>query len=335
MAKKVYCYECDKEVSVTIKEEKIQMDIKGVMFSYVGNIAFCEECGSEVYLSELDDENIKKGNEVYRDKIGIIKVQEIFDLLKKYNIGKDPLAELLGWGVKTITRYCSGLMPSKGYSDRLKELFNPYKMYELFQARKDILTEIASKKLELSIQKEIDLLLENSESNDIKSVSKYLLNNYGYRISLEELSGDTELKWLIKVPELDGCVSLGKTLEEAFRNLESTIESWITSAKKKGKELPKNKIKKVEDEFKGNLAITIPKRLYQELLSKSEHERLNLNEYVIFLLTKGLYDNEDTSGSLLNLSPFLNVANTNWEQTESNKILSLSNRRLALKGDGN
>lgn len=332
MFMKVYCYECDKDVNVIIKEKNINMCIKGVEFSFVGNIAYCEECNNEVYLSELDDENIKKGNEVYRGKTGIIKVQEINNLLQKYNIGKEPLSDLLGWGHKTINRYCTGLMPSKEYSDRLKELSNPYKMYELFQSRKEVLTEVAAKKLETSIQKAIELSLEDTKINNIRSISKYLLNQYGYSINIDELDGNSEVKWLIRVPELDGCASFGKTLEEAFSNLNSSIESWINSIKKQGKALPKNRIRRVEEEYEGNLTFSIPKRLYHDLVLKSEEDRLSLNEYLIFLLTKGLYDNEITTTSWFNLTSVWPKDDKDWEPTDNSKIFSFSNRKLVLKG---
>ncbi|HOQ37950.1 MAG TPA: DUF4065 domain-containing protein [Acetivibrio sp.] len=183
-----YCYECDKEVKVILKEQEITTDIKGTSVSYIGNIAYCNECGEEVYISKIDDENIRKANEKYREAIGIIQQSEVKDLLTKYNIGQKPLANLLGWGEATIARYVNGLMPTKEYSNRLKELFNTQKMKELFDKRKDVLTPVAQRKVESKLKK----LLETNEAdiNRPLQVANYFLS----KIDIEAGESITPLK---------------------------------------------------------------------------------------------------------------------------------------------
>lgn len=166
-----YCYECDKEVKIALKEQEITTDIKGISIFYIGNIAYCDECGEEVYISKIDDENIRKANAKYREAIGIIQQSEIKDLLVKYDIGQKPLASLLGWGEATIARYVDGLMPTKEYSNRLKELFNPQKMKELLDKKKSILTPVAQRK----VASKIKTLLEVDINRPLQ-VANYFLN---------------------------------------------------------------------------------------------------------------------------------------------------------------
>jgi antitoxin HicB len=40
------------------------------------------------------------------------------------------------------------------------------------------------------------------------------------------------------VPDLPGCTSEGKTREEAARNVEDAIFSWMDAARKMGREIP-------------------------------------------------------------------------------------------------
>ncbi len=167
-----YCYECDKKVNITLKEQEIATDIKGVNISYIGNIAYCNECGEEVFISNIDDENITKANAKYREAIGIIQQREIKDLLIKYDIGQKPLANLLGWGENTIVRYIDGLMPTREYSNRLKELFNPQKMKEHFEKNKSVLTPVAQRKIEAKI----NALLEVKCISRSLQVANYFLN---------------------------------------------------------------------------------------------------------------------------------------------------------------
>lgn len=168
-----YCDVCDKDVNVIIKEENIQLQIDEIDISFIGNIPYCQECGSEVYIPSITDENIRKSNEIYREKIGIIKVFEIEELLNKYKIGQKPLAKLLGWGENTIMRYVQGLMPSREYSQRLKELLNPYNMQLLLEKQGNVLTDVARRKLEASIHEIMNASC--NKKSKVMDVSRYFL----------------------------------------------------------------------------------------------------------------------------------------------------------------
>jgi DNA-directed RNA polymerase subunit H (RpoH/RPB5) len=52
----------------------------------------------------------------------IISTDEIELILARYNIGKKPLAKLLGWGETTIIRYLEGDIPTLEYSNKLKSI---------------------------------------------------------------------------------------------------------------------------------------------------------------------------------------------------------------------
>lgn len=45
-------------------------------------------------------------------------------------------------------------------------------------------------------------------------------------------------KWIVEVPELAGCMSDGKTPEEALKNVEVIIREWIETAKELGRTIP-------------------------------------------------------------------------------------------------
>ena len=58
--KTAFCEECRKIVIPNINEEKRSGKIKGVQYFYIGKVARCRECGSEVYMSEINDFNLEK-----------------------------------------------------------------------------------------------------------------------------------------------------------------------------------------------------------------------------------------------------------------------------------
>lgn len=125
-----FCEECRKDVSYIETEEIIQNELKGETFEYKGKKATCNECGSEVYVAEIEDYNLKALYDAYRTKNSRISLENILKIPEKYGIGKRPLSLLLGWGEMTFSRYCDGDMPSKQYSDILQRIYNDPAFYD-------------------------------------------------------------------------------------------------------------------------------------------------------------------------------------------------------------
>ena len=57
------------------------------------------------------------------------------------------------------------------------------------------------------------------------------------------LSGtqDRNIKFIVEVPELPGCMADGATAVEALENVEVVISEWIETAKELGREIPEPK----------------------------------------------------------------------------------------------
>lgn len=45
--------------------------------------------------------------------------------------------------------------------------------------------------------------------------------------------------WVADAPDLKSCSAFGNTPEEALRELESAMDAWLTTAREKGKAIPK------------------------------------------------------------------------------------------------
>ncbi|KXG78866.1 MAG: hypothetical protein PWP45_610 [Tepidanaerobacteraceae bacterium] len=168
---KRYCYYCDEDVEYTVREEEISDNIRGIEINFIGQIAYCNKCGNEIYIPELDDENIKKANAEYRKKAGIITTEEIENILTTYDISAKTLAKLLGWGEATIERYLKGITPLKLYSDELKKLQNPVYMKKLYESNKDCLGNQVRKKIEAALEK-----ICSKKTVSVFDVAKYFLS---------------------------------------------------------------------------------------------------------------------------------------------------------------
>ncbi|MCH5267728.1 MAG: DUF4065 domain-containing protein [Lachnospiraceae bacterium] len=173
---KTFCEVCRNDVDYTINTIPLTATIKGKEYHYTGKEAHCSECGSLVFVAELNDSNLKALYDVYREENGIVSLEIIQSIPKKYAIGKRPLSLLLGWGEHTFSRYCDGDIPTKQYSDILTRIYNEPEFYsELLELNKDNLKSAHSYE---KSRKAVDAQLAQTELTDskINSVIQYLLN---------------------------------------------------------------------------------------------------------------------------------------------------------------
>lgn len=142
-----FCTSCRKETSYTICKKTVQKVIKGKSYEFEIAVAVCDECGKNMDILGLLDANIKSIDEQYRQVEGLVSVDDIQKIMDIYNIGKAPLSIALGFGEITITRYLSGQMPSKEYSDIIKKaLSSPDYMIKLMNDNAEKMGETAYKK---------------------------------------------------------------------------------------------------------------------------------------------------------------------------------------------
>ncbi|RDU23732.1 type II toxin-antitoxin system antitoxin SocA domain-containing protein [Anaerosacchariphilus polymeriproducens] len=174
--RKVFCEECRNDVTFTINEKKMEGTIKGEKYSYIGKEAHCVDCGSEIYVAEVNDFNLKALYDAYREKNNIVSLEVILAIPEKYAIGKRPLSLLLGWGEQTFSRYCDGDMPTKQYSETLQKLYEVPAYYaEILENNKGNLKTIASYE---KSKRAVNKLLGRTESTKTKIdlVIEYLLS---------------------------------------------------------------------------------------------------------------------------------------------------------------
>lgn len=169
--KKKFCDNCLKEVSYKYKEEIVCEVIENQSITYLKKYYICDNCNQKFY-DDLLDYNVSIANNELRKVNSLITMDEIKQILEKYNIGKKPLSNILGLGEITITRYLDGQNPSKENSDFLKEILVNPNLYELYLiTNKDKITDVAFKK-SLGKTKQLELTTDHSK---LYNVSLYII----------------------------------------------------------------------------------------------------------------------------------------------------------------
>ena len=131
---KHYCPYCNSEQEYYI-DKRIFKEYKGVDVNVEENVPICKKCGNELVINNIEDENLKRIYNKYREIKNIITPSEIKNLRNKYDISQRELTAILDFGKMTINRYEDGSLPSKSQSDYLRLISNDEK--EFFNKAKE------------------------------------------------------------------------------------------------------------------------------------------------------------------------------------------------------
>lgn len=166
----IYCEKCNDGVVPVCRDYESEFEVRGKKYRYTGARGYCPNCGE--LIDESPDIDLRRRDIAYRKTENIITIDQINEILGKYNIGKKPLAKLLGWGENTIVRYVDGYMPSKTYSDILLNLLNDVSyMSSLVNENYININQLTVKKVRTSIKK-----LNEINKSEIDIVANYIIN---------------------------------------------------------------------------------------------------------------------------------------------------------------
>ena len=157
-----YCEHCDKDVECNIVEKYEVMNIFGSEASILTKRAYCPHCHNELWVGELHDFNLAQREAAWRRQNGYLSIQQLEELLTKYNIGKRPFSLALGLGEQTFTNYLNGNIPKKATQQLLSRVYNNPSFYlELVEQNKNLLNDVTLKK---TVSAAINLINRNEKS---------------------------------------------------------------------------------------------------------------------------------------------------------------------------
>ena len=144
-----YCEKCGDLVEFHNSVEVVEEIYKNTEIKYEFNVNRCDECDSEVAPDlYYNSRKVQARLEAYKRVKGIITLDELNEMMAKYDVGKEPLAMLAGFGKVTIKRYFEGFIPSKEYSEVLFDLFDHEdKVLDRAEEVKEQISSVAYKKI--------------------------------------------------------------------------------------------------------------------------------------------------------------------------------------------
>lgn len=116
-----------------------------------------------------------------------------------------------------------------------------------------------------------------------------------YRMRVYPIETDANtIEWAAEFPDLPGCVGAGDTAEEAVTMAMDAKKAWIEAALEEGKNVPEPK-DLYEIDYSGKFTLRLPKTLHRELALQAEDEGVSLNQYILYLMAKGLNKQKETT----------------------------------------
>ena len=113
----------------------------------------------------------------------------------------------------------------------------------------------------------------------MRTIDEYMRLPYRMEIIPDTAEGG----YVVRFPELPGCLTCADTLEDAVLNAADCKKEWLTAAMEDGIDIPEPV---TEDEYSGQFKLRIPKSLHKSLAEHSKAEGISMNQYCLYLLAK-------------------------------------------------
>lgn len=115
----------------------------------------------------------------------------------------------------------------------------------------------------------------------IKDLHYYMGLPYRIEIIREQEEGG----YVLHCPELPGCITCGETVQEGLEMLEDAKKCWFAACLEDGTAIPEPA--RLED-YSGQFKLRLSKSLHKQLAQRSSEEGVSMNQYCVYLLSKGL-----------------------------------------------
>ena len=113
----------------------------------------------------------------------------------------------------------------------------------------------------------------------MKKIEEYM--KLPYRMEL--IPDMDEGGYTVSFPDLPGCLTCGKTYEEALRNAEDAKQEWFAAAMEENIEIPEPDSLEA---YSGQFKIRMPRSLHRHLAQQAKREGVSMNQYCVYRLSQ-------------------------------------------------
>lgn len=118
--KKTYCPECDTMTAYTVRSVKKDISVRGTIVSVTIKDAICSNCGSSIWVKEVEKENDIIIYDEYKRINGLLTSGQVKEIRRKRKMTQTEMARFLDIGLKDIARYENGSIQSKSIDNMIR-----------------------------------------------------------------------------------------------------------------------------------------------------------------------------------------------------------------------
>lgn len=111
----------------------------------------------------------------------------------------------------------------------------------------------------------------------MRTLEEYLELPYAI-VVVHDSDEDGKSGWVAEVEELPGCISQGRTPEEAVESVRGAMRDWIAVALEDGVTIPEPR---TSADFSGRFVVRVPASLHADLVRSADREGVSLNQFVM------------------------------------------------------
>jgi antitoxin HicB len=105
----------------------------------------------------------------------------------------------------------------------------------------------------------------------------------GFKYRVDIIWSPEDDVYVARVPELEGCVTHGESIEAAAANAQEAIQLYLESVEARGLAIP---LPLSEQKFSGKIPLRIDPNLHRDLAVKAQTEGASLNKFIESRLKK-------------------------------------------------
>lgn len=111
--------------------------------------------------------------------------------------------------------------------------------------------------------------------------------NIEYPLNLYFDSNGKEQYWVAAYPDLDGCIGVGATKQEAIETAEAFKQQWLETAREIGKPIPEPR-DSYSKNYSGKFNLRVSKDIHRRLALEAELQDVSMNSLCERYLDRGL-----------------------------------------------
>lgn len=119
---KKFCDRCGTDVEWHTRECQETYPVRDEPITIQSILAVCSVCALDLFDSELDDANLERAYQIYRERHDLLGADEIKAVREMAGLTQLQLAEILRCDELTVRRYEEGMLLAEQHNELVKQL---------------------------------------------------------------------------------------------------------------------------------------------------------------------------------------------------------------------